>query len=61
MENHSVLLKSNDTDYTTSNNVIFTNRDTKLYVLFVSLSKDKLKLSKLPSKGFGKTLYWNEY
>ena len=61
MENHSVLLKSNDTDYTTSNNVIFTNRDTKLYVLFVSLSKDKLKLSKLPSKGFEKTLYWNEY
>ena len=61
MENHSVLLNSNDTDYTTSNNVIFTNRDTKLYVLFVSLSKDKLKLSKLPSKGFEKTLYWNEY
>ena len=61
MENHSVLLNSNDTDYTTSNNVIFTNRDTKLCVLFVSLSKDKLKLSKLPSKGFEKTLYWNEY
>ena len=47
---------------TNSNNIIFTNKDTKLYVPVVTLSaKDYQKLSKLLSKGFARSLYWNEY
>ena len=39
-----------------SNNVIFTIRGTKLYVIAVTLSaKDNQKLSKLLGKGFGKS------
>ena len=42
-----------DNDDANSNNIIFTIKDTKLYVLLVTLlSKDNQKLSKLLSKGF---------
>ena len=45
-----------------ANNIIFTNKDTKLYVLVVTLSaRDNQKLSKLLSKGFERSNYWNEY
>ena len=45
-----------------SNNIIFTIKDTKLYVSVVTLSgKDNQKLSKLLSKGFERSVYWNEY
>ena len=44
------------------NNIIFTIKDTKLYVAVVTLStKDNQKLSKLPSKGFEKSIYHNDY
>ena len=44
------------------NNIIFTTKDTKLYVPVVTLStKDNQKLSKLLIKGFEWSVYWNEY
>ena len=44
------------------NVIIFTIKDTKLYVRVVTLSaKDNQKLSKLLSKGFERSVYWNEY
>ena len=51
-------INGNDGD----NIILFTIKDTKLYVPAVSLSmKNNKKLSKLLSKGFEKSLYWNEY
>ena len=47
---------------TNANNNILTIKDTILYVPVVTLSaKDNQKLSKRISKGFEKSLYWNEY
>ena len=44
------------------NNIIFTIKDTKQYVPVVTLSaKNNQKLSKLLSKGFERSVYWNEY
>ena len=44
------------------NNIIFTFKDTKLYVPVVTLSaRDNQKVSKLLSKGFERLVYWNEY
>ena len=53
---YSVLLPAgndnvNDND---SENIIFTIKDTKLYVAVLSLSK-------LLSKGFERSIYWNQY
>ena len=49
-------VNGNDSD------IIFTIRDTKLYVPDVTLSaRDNQKLSKFLSKGFQRSLYWNEY
>ena len=43
-------------------NNIFTIKDTKLYVPVVTLSaKGNQKLSKLPSKGSERSVYWNDY
>ena len=43
-------------------NIIFTIKDTKLYVPVATLSaKRNQKLSKLFSKGFERSVYWNEY
>ena len=51
-----------DNNVASSKNVIFTIKDTKLYVLAVTLAaKDNQKLSKLLSKGFERSVYWNEY
>ena len=45
-----------------SSNVIFTIKDTKLYLAVVTLSaKDSKRLSKLFSKGFERSVYLNEY
>ena len=50
----------NDNDNT--NNIIFTIKNTKLYIPVRTLSaRDNQKLSKLPSKGFEISVYWNEY
>ena len=55
----------NDTEITNANNangIIFTIKDTKLYVPVVTSSaKDIKKLSKLLSRGFERSVYWNEY
>ena len=45
-----------------SNNIILTIKDTKLYVPVVTLSgRNNQKLSKLLSKGFKRSVYWNDY
>ena len=45
-----------------SNNIIFTIKDTKLYVPVVTLSaRDNQKLSDLLSKGFKRSVCWNEF
>ena len=45
-----------------SDNITFTIKDTKLYVPVVTLSaRDNKKLSKLLSKRFERSVYWNEY
>ena len=52
----------NDNDDANSNNIIFTRKDTTLYVLVVTLSvKDNQKLSKLLGKESERSVYWNEY
>ena len=44
------------------NNIIFTIKDTNLYVHVVTLStKVNQKLSKLFIKGFERSVYWNEH
>ena len=49
-------------DNNNANNIIFTIKDTKLYVPVVTLSaKDNQRLSKLLSKGIEKSVYWKEY
>ena len=41
---------------------IFTVKDTKLYVpVVILLARNNQKLSKLLSKGFERSVYWNEY
>ena len=50
----------NDNDNT--NNTIFTIKDTKLCIPVVTFSaRGNQKLSKLFSKGFERSVYWNEY
>ena len=42
------------------NNIIFTIKDTQLYVPVVTLlAKDNKKFSKFLSKGFERLVYWN--
>ena len=49
----------NGNDY---DNIIFTIKDTELYVSVETLSaRDNQILSKLLSKGFKRSVYWNEY
>ena len=56
------LAAGTDTADTDSNNIIFTIKDTKLYVSAVTLSaRHNQKLSKLLSKGFKRPVYCNEY
>ena len=44
------------------NDIAFTIKNTKLYVPVVTLSaRDNQKLSKLLSKGFERSIYWNKY
>ena len=60
----SVAGNDNNDDNDNYNNrkkITFTIKDTKIYVPVVTLSAiDKEKLSKLVSKGFERSLYWNE-
>ena len=60
----SVAGNGNNDDNDNYNNrkkITFTIKDTKIYVPVVTLSAiDKEKLSKLVSKGFERSGYWNE-
>ena len=45
-----------------NSNIIFTIKDTKLYVPVITLSaKDNQKLLKFPHTGFKRSVYWNKY
>ena len=51
-----------DNNNANSNNIVFTLKDTQLYVPVVTLlSKNNQKLLKLLRKGFERSVYWNEY
>ena len=53
---------SNDkvNDNNNANNIIFTIKDTKLFVPVVTLSaRDNQRLPKLLRKGFERSVYWN--
>ena len=50
------------TDNDNANNITFTIKGTKLYLPVVTLSaRDNKRLKKLLSKGFERSVYWNEY
>ena len=52
----------NENDNDRDDDVIFTIKDTKFHVSVVTLSaRDNQKVSKLLSKGFERSVYWNEY
>ena len=58
------VLTANDNDYANANSniIIITIKDTKLYLLVVTLlAKDNRKLSKRFSKGFERSIYWSEF
>ena len=61
--NHCVLVSNGaDKANANSNNIICTIKDTKLFVLFLTLSaKDNQKLSNLLSKRFERSVYLNEH
>ena len=54
----SVASADNDNANANSDKITFNIKDTKLYVPVVTLPE---KLSKLLSKGFERSVYWNEY
>ena len=60
---HCVLSPAgNDNANCNDDNIIFTIKDTKLYLPVVTLSaRDNQKLSKLSSKEFERSVYWNQY
>ena len=52
----------NDNTNPNPNNIVFTIKDTKLYVSLALLpAKDNKKLSKLLNIGMERLAYWNEY
>ena len=52
----------NDDSNGNDDNIIFTIKDTKVYVPVVTLSaRDNWKLTKLLRKRFERSLYWNKY
>ena len=51
----------NDKANSNDDNIVFTIKETKLYAPVLTLStKDNQKLTKLLSKGFERSVYWNE-
>ena len=59
---YCVLLAAGNDNTSASPKIIFTIKDTKLYVSVVTLSaRENQKLSKRLSKGFERPVYWNEY
>ena len=62
LRNHFILAAASlDDANAISNDIIFTLKDRKFYVLVVTLSaKDNQKLWKLLSELFVRSVYWNE-
>ena len=59
--NYCVLSAAGNDANCNDNNIIFTIKDTRLYVPVVTLSaRDSQKLTKLLSKEFERSVYWNE-
>ena len=60
---HCVLAAASiDNVNANDSNIIYTMKETKLYVRVVTLSaKDNQKQSKPLSKGLERSMYWNEY
>ena len=57
-------LSANDNynDDSNFNNIIISIKDTKFYVPALTISpNDNRKVTKLPSKRFERSVYWNEY
>ena len=52
---------NSDNDNANADNIILTTTDTKLYVPVVLLPAGDKQLSKLLSKGFKRSVSWNEY
>ena len=60
--NYVLSAAGNDNLNNIGNNIIFTIKDTKWYIPVVTLSaRGNQKFSKLLSKGFKRSVYWNEY
>ena len=60
--NHCDLSANGNDNTDVDPNIIFTMKDTKLYVFVVTLSaKGNQKLSKLPRKRSERSVYWNEF
>ena len=58
----SAAVNNNVNDNGNANNIIFTIKDTKLYIPAVTLlARDNQKLSRLFSKVFHRSVYCNEY
>ena len=62
-KNHCALATAcNDNTDSNPDNIIFTIKKLKIYVPLVTLSaQENQKLSKILSRGFEKSVYWNEY
>ena len=59
---HCVLASAETENVGANSDIIFTIKDAKLHPPVVTLqAKDNQKLSKLLSKVFEKSVYWNEY
>ena len=51
-----------DANATSEDSATFKTTDAKLYIQMVTLSaENNVKLSKLLSEGFKRSIYWNEY
>ena len=60
--NHCVLPAAGNENKINSDNNNERHKDTRLYVPVVTLSaRGNQKLKKLISKGFGRSVFWNEY
>ena len=60
----AVFLSANSNDHTVADpkNIIFAIKNKKVYVPAATLSaKDNKKLTKLLSKGFERSVYWNQH
>ena len=61
-ENYVLSAAGNNNEHDRSDDIMFTIKDTKLYIPVVTLSaRDEQKLLKFLSKKFECSFYWNEH